>query len=97
MERKSAIKRPRLGVESNASGRPEQSISAATNTKLPAIVPNLIARHPKANGDYLSRQFYNELNRWTHVQRNPFQIPDRLLKHTKQIKPKAKKTAAQTS
>lgn len=87
-----------MGVGSIVSGVTESNTSISTNAaqKLPAILPNIIARHPKANGDYLSRQFYNELNRWTHVQRNPFQIPDRVLKHTKQIKPRAKKATAQS-
>lgn len=41
---------------------------------------------PKANGNYLSKEFYKELNKKHN--RNVFTLPANLLQHSKQIKPK---------
>lgn len=68
------------------------------SSKVPTMVSanSVITRHPKANGGYLAREFYNELTRYANVQRSPFTIPDELLRHTKAIKPKKKVQAVKS-
>lgn len=65
-------------------------MTAASTVPTLASANTVLARHPKANGLYLAREFYNELNRAANVQRNPFTLPEELLRHTKAIKPKRK-------
>lgn len=85
--------RRKSGVQKPPSSLAPHGFSVITaSSKAPTLVSvnSVIARHPKANGGYLAREFYNELNRYANVQRNPFSMPEELLRHTKAIKPKRK-------
>lgn len=50
--------------------------------------PSINIKHTRANGEYLSRMYYNELTRTNGM----FSIPDRILRHSKSIKPKNSRT-----
>lgn len=71
-------------------------ITAASKAPTMASANSILARHPKANGGYLAREFYNDLNRYAQVQRNPFTLPEELLRHSKAIKPKQKKSVVKS-
>lgn len=46
--------------------------------------PSINIKHTRANGEYQSRMYYNDLTRTKGL----FTIPDRILRHSKNVKPK---------